>query len=131
MWVELGNFLLACFRRWKIYQVEIPARFRGERYLFVFFLFLFFFSSSSLLEITVEKYHAIHSKFDQYLWKYFPNLCLFSVIPLSNRINRRVIFRKVRFPREYPFLVLIKDTKRNYDDVGSPFFLFFFLFSTI
>lgn len=131
MWVELGNFLLACFRRWKIYQVEIPARFRGERYLFVFFLFLFFFSSSSLLEITVEKYHAIHSKFDQYLWKYFPNLCLFSVIPLSNRINRRVIFRKVRFPREYPLLVLIKDTKRNYDDVDSPFFLFFFLFSTI
>lgn len=131
MWVELGNFLLACFRRWKIYQVEIPARFRGERYLFVFFLFLFFFSSSSLLEITVEKYHAIHSKFDQYLWKYFPNLCLFSVIPLSNRINRRVIFRKVRFPREYPLLVLIKDTKCNYDDVGSPFFLFFFLFSTI
>lgn len=131
MWVGLGNFLLACFRRWKIYQVEIPARFRGERYLFVFFLFLFFFSSSSLLEITVEKYHAIHSKFDQYLWKYFPNLCLFSVIPLSNRINRRVIFRKVRFPREYPLLVLIKDTKRNYDDVGSPFFLFFFLFSTI
>ena len=131
MWVGLGNFLLACFRRWKIYQVEIPARFRGERYLFVFFLFLFFFSSSSLLEITVEKYHAIHSKFDQYLWKYFPNLCLFSVIPLPNRINRRVIFRKVRFPREYPLLVLIKDTKCNYDDVGSPFFLFFFLFSTI
>lgn len=130
MWVELGNFLLACFRRWKIYQVEIPARFRGERYLFVFFLFLFFFSSSSLLEITVEKYHAIHSKFDQYLWKYFPT-CLFSVILLPNRINRRVIFRKVRFPREYPLLVLIKDTKRNYDDVGSPFFLFFFLFSTI
>ena len=126
MWVGLGNFLLACFRRWKIYQVEIPARFRGERYLFVFFLFLFFFSSSSLLEITVEKYHAIHSKFDQY----FPT-CLFSVIPLSNRINRRVIFRKVRFPREYPLLVLIKDTKRNYDDVDSPFFLFFFLFSTI
>lgn len=126
MWVELGNFLLACFRRWKIYQVEIPARFRGERYLFVFFLFLLFFFSSSLLEITVEKYHAIHSKFDQY----FPT-CLFSVIPLPNCINRRVIFRKVRFPREYPFLVLIKDTKRNYDDVDSPFFLFFFLFSTI
>lgn len=130
MWVELGNFLLACFRRWKIYQVEIPARFRGERYLFVFFLFLFFFSSSSLLEITVEKYHAIHSKFDQYLWKYFPT-CLFSVILLPNRINRRVIFRKVRFPREYPLLVLIKDTKRNYDDVGFPFFLLFSFFSTI
>lgn len=52
-----------------------PARFRGERHLFVFFLL------SSLLEITVEKYHAIHSYSKRSIFmEIFSNLFILVVI---------------------------------------------------
>lgn len=51
----LGNLLLACFWRWKIYQVETCSL--SGRTSFVRFFFL---SSLLTVEITVKKYHAIH-----------------------------------------------------------------------
>lgn len=74
MWVGLGNLLLACFWRWKIYQVETCSL--SGRTSFVRFFFL-----SSLLEITVEKYHAIHSYSKRSIFmEIFSNLFILVVI---------------------------------------------------
>lgn len=54
-----------------------PARFRGERHLFVFF----FLSSLLTVEITVEKYHAIHSYSKRSIFmEIFSNLFILVVI---------------------------------------------------
>lgn len=70
----LGNLLLACFWRWKIYQVETCSL--SGRTSFVRFFFL-----SSLLKITVEKYHAIHSYSKRSIFmEIFSNLFILVVI---------------------------------------------------
>lgn len=71
-WVGLGNLLLACFWRWKIYQVETCSL--SGRTSFVRFFFL-----SSLLEITVFETINIYGNIFQPVYS--------RCYPLSNCIN--------------------------------------------